>query len=153
MLSWWELNALTSIFDYVVQSNQWYTMWDLVQDEMLRGIHPKFEEGPFIFKNIYLKWKDPMTLKFNPFIMWLVFSSSYFTWDEIVKLAIIVSCTGLEVWKAFNEKQWMQLCTNVSFWCYVNKLCNLWQLTKMLLWLRAIQKALEVFCLLFFRVV
>jgi hypothetical protein len=44
-------------------------MWDVVQDEMLSRILPKFEEGPFIFKNIYLKWKDPMALKFNPFTM------------------------------------------------------------------------------------
>jgi hypothetical protein len=44
-------------------------MWDAVQDEMLSGILPKFEEGPFISRNIYLKWKDPMVLKFNPFTM------------------------------------------------------------------------------------
>ena len=81
------------------------TVWDVVQDEMLLGILPKFEEGPFISRNIYLKWKDPIALKFNPFAMWLIFSSSYFTWNEIVKLAIIVSCNGFEVWKAFNEKQ------------------------------------------------
>jgi hypothetical protein len=44
-------------------------MWDAVQDKQLPGILPKFKEGPFIFKNIYLKWKDPIALKFNLFIM------------------------------------------------------------------------------------
>lgn len=79
------LNALISVFHYVVQCRQWYTLWDAVQDAMLPGAILKLKEDPFIFRNIHLKRKNTMAVKFNPFTIWLDFSGSYFTWNEALK--------------------------------------------------------------------